>query len=104
MAKRNRTHGWVYILHFDLPYHHALHYVGWALELFPRLDAHARGKGARLMEVLANVGIGWQLVSFRRGTRTDERKIKNAKNTGRFCPICQGHRFVSEYACASVHV
>ena len=44
--------GVIYMLHFDHPYRHAKHYVGWTDDLLDRLDRHARGHGARLVEVI----------------------------------------------------
>ena len=41
--------GTVYLLHFDQPYKHARHYVGWtARNVRCRLAEHAAGRGARL--------------------------------------------------------
>ena len=31
------------MLHFDQPYRHARHYVGWTADLLDRLDPHAAG-------------------------------------------------------------
>jgi hypothetical protein len=54
--------GVIYMLHFDRPYRHAKHYVGWTADLLDRLDAHAKGNGARLVEVIWQAGIGFTLV------------------------------------------
>ncbi len=35
--------GVIYMLHFDRPYQHAQHYVGWTDDLLDRLDQHASG-------------------------------------------------------------
>ena len=46
--------GTVYLLHFDQAVSdHARHYLGWASDLAVRLEAHREGRGARLMEVVA---------------------------------------------------
>ena len=50
--------GTVYLLHFDQPYKHARHYIGWAVNLTARLAAHERGYGARLLAVVRDAGIG----------------------------------------------
>ena len=46
----------MYLLHFDQPYKHARHYLGWAADLQARLDCHRAGRGARLLAVLAARG------------------------------------------------
>ena len=51
----------VYLLHFDRPYQHAKHYLGSCQDLERRLTQHGKGRGARLLEVVYAVGIGWQL-------------------------------------------
>lgn len=81
--------GTVYLLHFNEPYHHARHYMGFTTNLAERLEAHAKGTGARLMEVIANAGLSFELARTWTGTRKDERKLKSAKNAPRFCPMCK---------------
>ena len=44
--------GVIYMLCFHQPYRHARHYVGWTEDLLDRLDGHASGHGARLIEVI----------------------------------------------------
>ena len=61
--------GVIYMLHFDQPYRHARHYVGWTDDLLDRLDTHARGHGARLVAVIWHAGIGFTLVRICEGTR-----------------------------------
>ena len=80
--------GTVYLLHFDSPYKHARHYVGYTKDLSARLEAHASGQGARLLEVITGAGIGFQLARTWQGTRKDERRIKNRKEAPRLCPLC----------------
>ena len=80
--------GVVYLLHFDQPYKHARHYVGWTEDLLDRLDQHAAGTGARLMAVIREAGIGFTLVRLCEGTRATERAIKNEGGSVRFCPAC----------------
>jgi predicted GIY-YIG superfamily endonuclease len=80
--------GVVYMLHFDQPYQHARHYVGWTEDLLDRLDQHASGTGARLMAVIREAGIGFTLVRLCEGTRHTERAIKNEGGSVRFCPAC----------------
>ncbi|HUC23937.1 MAG TPA: hypothetical protein VMA73_14610 [Streptosporangiaceae bacterium] len=83
--------GIVYLLHFDQPYQHARHYTGFTDDLLDRLDRHARGHGARLMNVISAAGIGFVLVRTREGTRDIERAIKNGGGAVRYCPACTPH-------------
>ncbi len=83
--------GVIYLLHFDQPYRHARHYVGWTEDLLDRLDRHACGHGARLVEVITQAGIGFTLVRIAEGTRRTERAIKNAGGQVRYCPACTPH-------------
>lgn len=80
--------GIVYLLHFERPYQHARHYTGWTEDVPDRLEHHATGRGARLMEVIYQAGIGFVLVRVCEGTRTTERAIKNAGGAVRYCPLC----------------
>ena len=80
--------GVIYMLHFDRPYKHAKHYVGWTEDLFDRLDTHAKGHGARLLAVIWRAGIGFTLIRICEGTRRTERAIKNEGGASRFCPAC----------------
>jgi hypothetical protein len=80
--------GTVYLIHFDVAYRHARHYLGWTLDLLARLQAHRDGRGARLMEVITAAGISWQLARTWPGGRDRERAIKNRHEAPRLCPIC----------------
>lgn len=81
--------GNVYLLHFDEPYQHARHYIGWSENIEERLEAHRCGRGARLMEVVSSAGIGFQLARTWRGDRHLERKLKKRHNASQLCPICR---------------
>lgn len=61
--------GTVYLLHFDRPYRHARHYVGWTSNLDGRLAEHTAGHGARLLAVVHAAGIGWHLARTWPGSR-----------------------------------
>ena len=68
----------IYLIHFTEPYRHAAHYLGYSDDIPARLAAHAAGRGARLMEVITQAGIGWQLARTWPGKgRTEERRLKN---------------------------
>ena len=89
--------GTVYLLHFDrlyVPYPGAPlrdcagHYVGWAKNVKRRLAEHAAGHGARLLAVVREAGIGWQLARMWPGGRERERQIKRQGGHARKCPLC----------------
>ena len=81
--------GIIYMLCFHQPYRHARHYTGWSGDdVLDRLDQHASGRGARLMEVIHQAGIGFILIRVCEGTRHTERAIKNAGGAVRYCPLC----------------
>lgn len=84
--------GYIYLLHFDDPLHHAQHYLGCTTCLSGRLEAHALGSGSRLCRALMNMGLHWKLsalgICSAAQMRRVERSIKNAHNLPRYCPIC----------------
>ncbi|WP_201365820.1 hypothetical protein [Dictyobacter formicarum] len=82
----------VYLLHFEKRYQHAGHYLGWTDDLPARLEAHRSGRGARLMEVIKEHGISWQLARvWEDGDRALERRLKRQKAGPRLCPLCHPH-------------
>lgn len=82
----------VYLLHFDAPYRHARHYIGWTDSLETRLAHHRAGTGARLTAAVSRAGI--EMIVARvwpDGDRKFERRLHKQKNSGaRLCPICKG--------------
>lgn len=84
--------GYIYILHFDTPLHHAEHYAGCTADLRQRLTTHACGQGSRLCEVLMEKGIAWRLGSLATCTLGDmrrlERLLKRQHESGRYCELC----------------
>ena len=88
--------GTTYLLHFIDPatgeaarYKHAGHYIGWTRDLAARLDAHARGTGARLVEVITRAGLGFSLArTWPQTTRDREDLLKHIGDARRFCPMC----------------
>jgi hypothetical protein len=95
LERQGRGTGVVYLIHFDRPIgdrHNprgfASHYTGWTLDLPTRLVDHAAGRGARLMQVVGDQQIGWQLARIWTGTRTRERSLKQRGATRR-CPVCR---------------
>ena len=97
MTARASDPGTVYLLHFDRPYGPgggangrgtARHYIGWTRDLAGRLAEHAQGRGARLLEVVREAGIGWRLARTWEGGRDRERQLKNQGGASRCCPEC----------------
>jgi predicted GIY-YIG superfamily endonuclease len=80
--------GTIYLLHFSQPYKHAAHYIGFTTDLPARLDAHTKGTGARLLEVITAAGLSFQLARTWKGTRKSERQIKRHGGATRLCPMC----------------
>jgi predicted GIY-YIG superfamily endonuclease len=80
--------GVVYLLHFDQPYRHAAHYTGWTTHLDTRLAQHATGRGARLLAVITQAGIGFTLARTWPGPRSRERALKRQGGASRRCPLC----------------
>lgn len=82
----------VYLLHFDRPYKHAKHYLGFVASpelLDKRMEKHKGGTGAKLMDVITKAGIGFSIARlWPDGDRNFERQLKNQKNTPRLCTIC----------------
>ena len=85
---RKKNDGTIYLLHFDRPYRHATHYLGWGRHLDKRLAHHGTAHGARLMEVVKDAGIGWTLARTWKGDRNRERQLKNQGGKSRMCPLC----------------
>ncbi len=79
----------VYLIHFDQPYKHARHYLGYASDVSARLQLHASGQGARLMQVIVEAGITWRLARTWSGGRDFERKLKSRKKASELCPFCK---------------
>jgi predicted GIY-YIG superfamily endonuclease len=89
LANRRSTVAVVYLVHFTEPYRHARHYTGWTADLESRLAEHQAGRGARLLQVITQAGIGWTLARTWQGTRERERQLKRQGGASRRCPICR---------------
>lgn len=79
----------VYLLHFSRPFRHALHYLGWTVNLLERIAKHRAGTGARLVAVVREYGIEVEVVAVWPGDRSTERSLKRWHNGKRLCPICK---------------
>jgi hypothetical protein len=82
--------GTVYLIHFNTPYQHAGHYIGWTTKdgLEDRLKEHESGRGARLLQVITAAGIGFMLARTWTGDKKLERRLKDGWHGARVCPIC----------------
>jgi predicted GIY-YIG superfamily endonuclease len=80
----------VYLIHFDKAFKHARHYLGKTADLRQRLADHRAGKGARLLAVLKQKGIGWRVVrTWERADKGLERRLKSL-HRAELCPRCSG--------------
>jgi predicted GIY-YIG superfamily endonuclease len=81
----------LYLLHFDPPYRHAGHYLGFAVDVDRRVAEHRAANGKASPLVKAAIAAG-SVVTLARiwpgGDRKLERRLKNQHGSGRFCPIC----------------
>ncbi len=89
MSKPRYTKRVVYLLHFSRPLAHAKHYLGSAKNLDERLAEHQQGRGARLMQVILELGITFSCVRTWKGGRKVERKLKSFKKATALCPLCR---------------
>ena len=83
----------LYLLHFDRPFHHAKHYLGFANDLDARVKRHFSGHGSKLMKAVIAAGIKVEVArTWENGDRNLERKLHNQNNGPRLCPICRGKK------------
>ena len=80
----------VYLIHFNKPYRHARHYLGFTENLDKRITDHLCGMGARLMEVVTDAKIDWKVSRTWQGDRKLERRLKRWHNAALLCPLCSG--------------
>jgi len=81
--------GTIYLLHFDKPFRHATHYLGWADDLHDRLAKHGTSAGANLLWHVRRAGITWRCARTWTGDRFRERRLKSQGGKARMCPICR---------------
>jgi len=83
--------GTVYLLHFDQPYKHARHYVGWASNVRRRLAEHEAGRGARLLAVVRERGSAgsWPGCGQAAGPGSGR---SSGRAPCRQCPLCGSRR------------
>ena len=95
--RKLRYIGYIYLYHFDERYPNGArpgHYMGFARDVELRELRHLAGRGARLMQVVAEAGIGWTLVKVWVGDRYLERRLKRAGHYDRHCVICKHEKEV----------
>lgn len=84
--------GTIYLLHFDRPYEHARHYIGFTEgPVEDRIALHLRGQGSPLVRAAVESGIEVSLAVTYQGTRAWERRFKRRKNTSHICPVCRAN-------------
>lgn len=82
----------VYILHFNRPYFHARHYVGYTEDTDRRFKEHfnCHQSGSPLIQAALEAGITITVSKiYFDGDRNLERKIKKSHHTERYCPLCK---------------
>lgn len=84
----------VYLIHFDEPFKHARHYIGFCeSNLDQRMEHHRRGDGSCLMRAVTRAGIKWNVVrTWPEGDRNFERSLKNWHKSQDLCPVCKEFR------------
>jgi predicted GIY-YIG superfamily endonuclease len=78
----------VYLIHFEYPFWHAQHYLGYTANLSRRVEQHRNGTGAKLLKAVTKRGISWDVVRTWPGGPALERALKNRKNSRELCPVC----------------
>lgn len=83
----------IYLLHFDVPFKHARHYLGWTKDgstLEARLEHHLNGDGANILKWAGRAGVTWRLSrTWPDGDKATERRLKNSRHVPRLCPECR---------------
>lgn len=91
---RTRT-GTVYLLHFEQPFRHARHYIGFTSAPDPdvRLTEQLRGGGANLIKHVIAAGIPILLAKeWPAVPQAFEYQLKNRGGAAKTCPICRAER------------
>ena len=79
----------VYLIHFDSKYKRVQHYLGSTKNLTRRLSEHGTARGARLLQVVAENNIGYEVVRTWDGGFPLEIQLKKRKNASHLCPKCK---------------
>lgn len=91
-AKPDLRVGTIYLIHFERPFKHAMHYMGFSQNLPQRLKSHKQGCGSKLMRAVSAAGIRWAVVETWTGDRHLERKLKNQGGHAKKCWICKAYK------------
>lgn len=103
--------GTVYLLHLqdrlgnlDNPRAQAQHYIGYceSRRFDSRMAEHSDGSGARMLAAARRRGIGFVVARTWKGTREDERALKNHKKARDFCPICKAQAHADQLPIAGL--
>ena len=98
----------LYLIHFDRPFGHARHYLGWTLDsdvsLAKRIRTHRAGRGSKLMRSVTKSGIPWRVVVTFHGDRSAESRLKSHGRHTRLCPVCCQAKGVKPYCPSFVEV
>ena len=87
----------VYLIHFDRPFRHAKHYLGFtSIGVRNRFNRHLNGDASSLTKAAIQDGVKLVVVRVWNGSRTDERRLKGHSST-RYCPFCKGNVTMGEY-------
>jgi predicted GIY-YIG superfamily endonuclease len=88
----DKTKGYIYIIHLARPLRgsKSRHYVGFSTQVEKRLWHHRNNTGSNFLREANRQGIPYCLVVIFAGTKADERRLKNRKNTAKYCPCCTG--------------
>ena len=83
--------GTVYLICFNEKFYHCKHYIGYTNgEVTDRFDKHKSGHGAKILKALNEKEIDYEVVRVWEDVDYDfERKLKNQKNSSRYCPKCK---------------
>lgn len=93
----------IYLVHFERPFKHAKHYVGFTdvtlHERFARHTSNARlRRGSALMRAVLEAGIKFKVVRTWPGDRETEKRMKVSGNSWR-CPVCCGRVTYAKAIC-----
>ncbi len=82
----------LYLLHFDPPYRHAGHYLGYTQDILKRFRLHLDGRGSPLVKAAVKSGSKIVLVRIWAEDGNAEQEIKRVVGSrARLCPLCNPH-------------
>lgn len=82
----------LYLLHFDPPYRHARHYLGFSDDIDRRVAEHVAGRSSSsplIRAALANGSTVELVRTWPGGDRNLERRLKRRHEGPRLCPVCR---------------